>query len=54
MLEPGEEKNVTFTLGAEELGIWDYEMKYVLEPGRVSVFAGSSSEKTIKTGFEIV
>lgn len=53
-LEAGEEKRVTFVLGAEELGVWDYEMKYVLEPGRVSVFVGTSSADVLKTELEII
>lgn len=34
-----------FTLGAEDLGFWtnDAAGQYVVEPGRIDVYAGSSS-----------
>ncbi|WP_326794487.1 glycoside hydrolase family 3 C-terminal domain-containing protein [Streptomyces sp. NBC_01808] len=44
-LGPGEKRTVRFTLGAEDLGFWtnDAAGQYVVEPGRIDVYAGSSS-----------
>ncbi|AKH81029.1 glycoside hydrolase [Streptomyces sp. CNQ-509] len=44
-LGPGEKRTVRFTLGAEDLGFWtnDTAGRYVVEPGRIDVYAGSSS-----------
>ena len=38
---PGEEKTVTFRLGEKELGFWDDEKTYVVEPGRFKVWVGA-------------
>ncbi|RFM28501.1 glycoside hydrolase family 3 N-terminal domain-containing protein [Deminuibacter soli] len=42
-LKSGGEGTVQFTLGAEELALWNREMKHVVEPGWFTVMAGSSS-----------
>ncbi len=43
-LEPGEEKQVTFTIKPKDLQILDQNMKRVVESGKFKVFVGSSSE----------
>lgn len=43
-LEPGEEQTVRFTLTPQELGLWDREMRFVVEPGMFTVMIGASSE----------
>ncbi|MCS7222076.1 MAG: glycoside hydrolase family 3 N-terminal domain-containing protein [Anaerolineae bacterium] len=54
-LEPGEKKTVTFTLSASQLGFYNREMEFVVEPGAIEVMIGSSSEDIRLTGkFEIV
>ncbi|MGE0354117.1 MAG: glycoside hydrolase family 3 C-terminal domain-containing protein [Gemmatimonadales bacterium] len=42
-LRPGEEREVTFRLGSEELGLFDRRMRRVVEPGRFQVWVGASS-----------
>ncbi|AUH42564.1 glycoside hydrolase family 3 N-terminal domain-containing protein [Streptomyces sp. CMB-StM0423] len=44
-LGPGEKRTMRFTLGAEDLGFWtnDAAGQYVVEPGRIDVYVGSSS-----------
>ncbi|HCC70932.1 MAG TPA: hypothetical protein DEQ09_07270 [Bacteroidales bacterium] len=42
-LEPGEEKEVEFTLGFDELSMLDASMKRLVEPGRLRIMIGSSS-----------
>ncbi len=49
-LQPGESRRVTFRLGPEELGMYDAEMTYKVEPGVFEVQVGSSSEDIRLTG----
>lgn len=42
-LEPGEERTVSFRLGPQELGLWDKNMKFCVEPGSFKVMIGASS-----------
>jgi beta-glucosidase len=53
-LQPGEKRLVEFTLTREELGFYNREMRFVVEPGKVRVFVGNSSEGGLESGFEIV
>ena len=43
-LQPGEEKEVTFTLRPQDLAIWDKNMKFQVEPGTFKVMVGASSK----------
>jgi beta-xylosidase len=43
-LAPGEACTVTFTLQMSQLGFYDREMRFVVEPGHVDVMIGSSSD----------
>jgi beta-glucosidase len=53
-LKPGETQRVEFTLGPEQLGFYNREMKYVVEPGEFKVMVGSSSEDVIEKSFSVV
>ncbi len=54
-LQPGERRTVTFTLYANQLGVYDEAMTYALQPGIVDVMVGSSSRDLPLSGtFEIV
>jgi len=53
-LKPGQKKTVTFILSIAQLGFYNKDMKYVVEPGTIKVMLGSSSEDIRLTGeFEI-
>ncbi len=53
-LLPGEEKTVDFMLTPQELGLWDKNNNFVVEPGSFTVMIGSSSEDIRLTGaFEV-
>lgn len=53
-LEPGESKKVTFTLTPQNLGLWNIDNKFVVEPGGFEVQVGSSSQDIKLSGrFEI-
>lgn len=41
-LQPGEEKEVSIIIPYSELGIWNIDMKYVVEPGKFNIKVGRS------------
>lgn len=47
MVNPGESKDVTFTLGYRDLGLWNRNMEYVTEPGEFELMIGKSSEDIV-------
>jgi beta-glucosidase len=52
-LEPGEERVVTFTLGPADLGFYDQDMQWVIEPGAFSVWVGPSSVEGSEGSFVV-
>jgi beta-glucosidase len=53
-LRQGEERRVTFRLDMSQLAFYDRDMQFVVEPGRVQVMVGSSSEDVrLMESFEI-
>jgi beta-glucosidase len=55
LLKPGEARTIAFTLGPDDLALWNREMKFVVEPGIFSVMIGSSSEDIrLKGEFEVL
>ncbi len=52
-LKPGETRTLTFRLGPEQLGFWNQQMKYVVEPGSFDVYAGGSSVGGVESSFEV-
>lgn len=44
VFNPGETKNVRISLKVQDLGLWNAQMKYVVEPGAFIVQVGSSSK----------
>jgi beta-glucosidase len=53
-LRPGESRRVTFTLGPRELGFYDGNMRFAVEPGKFNVTVGTSSEGGLESNFEII
>src|SRR5215204_4333244 len=47
-LQPGEEQTVTFTLDRSDFGFYDNRGRFVVEPGRIDVYAGNSSAADLK------
>jgi beta-glucosidase len=43
-LEKGETKTVKFNLNSDDLGMYDRNMEWIVEPGNFDIFIGSSSE----------
>jgi beta-glucosidase len=52
-LNPGEKMDVIFTLGEEELGIWNSEMEFCVEPGNVKIFVGGNSQDNLEITYTI-
>ena len=53
-LKPGEEKEVSFVLTPQDLGLWNRDNCFVVEPGGFTVMVGSSSEDIrLKGRFEV-
>ena len=54
-LQPGETKNIQFTLHPEDLEILDINMNWNVEPGEFEVRIGASSEDIkLKKSFRII
>jgi beta-glucosidase len=53
-LQPGETKRIEFLLGAEQLGFWNRQMRFAVEPGEFKVMVGSNSEDLIEASFEVL
>lgn len=47
-LEPGEQKEVSFSLEKEELGFYNNNLEYVVEPGDFEIMVGNSSNNVKK------
>jgi beta-glucosidase len=52
-LKPGEARTVDFALTAKELGLYNRDMKFVVEPGKFRVFVGGSSVGGLEGEFEV-
>jgi beta-glucosidase len=53
-LQPAEKRRVEFTLRPAELGFYNRDMRFAVEPGRFKAFAGTSSEGGLEAVVEIV
>jgi beta-glucosidase len=53
-IEKGETKKVEFTLTADELSVWNREMKRVVEPGDFEVMVGGNSADLQKLSFKVL
>ncbi len=52
-LKPGESKEVTFTISANDLKFYNSELKFVAEPGDFKVFIGGNSRDVKEAGFTL-
>lgn len=50
-LQPGESKEISFTLTAEELKFYNSQLKWDWESGKFNVFIGTNSKDVVKTAF---
>jgi beta-glucosidase len=49
-LQPGECKTIRFNLHTNQLGLYDDEMRYMVQPGLIEVFVGRSAKDLPLTG----
>ncbi|HEV8459268.1 MAG TPA: glycoside hydrolase family 3 C-terminal domain-containing protein, partial [Gaiellaceae bacterium] len=49
-LDAGETRRITFRVPVGQLGFYDRDMNYVVEPGAIEVFLGQSSAETVLVG----
>ena len=52
-LESRESRQVSFELGEDELGLWNSEMRWVVEPGEFEVRMGGDSTATLSASFTV-
>ena len=52
-LGPGEMRTVTFTLDRSDVGFYDNRGKFVVEAGRIDVYAGASSKAELTQSFTV-
>src|SRR5437879_7012799 len=52
-LKPGEARTVDFQLTPKELGLYNKDMKFVVEPGKFRVFVGGSSVGGLEAEFDV-
>ena len=52
-LEPGESKVISFTLGKDELGFYNNQGEYLVEPGKFDIMVGGNSQETLNDSFEL-
>jgi beta-glucosidase len=52
-LKSGERKPVEFRLSSAELGLYNRENRFVVEPGEFKIFVGTSSEGGLESGFTV-
>jgi beta-glucosidase len=52
-LRQGETRTVRFTIGPEQLGLYDAAMRWVVEPGRFTVYVGGSSADGVEASFVV-
>jgi beta-glucosidase len=52
-LAPGKNQTVSFNLDASDFGFYDNSGKFVVEPGRIDVYAGDSSTADLTKSFDV-
>jgi beta-glucosidase len=52
-LAPGETQTISFQLDRSDFGFWDNGGRFVVEPGRIDVYAGDSSAASLTQSFNV-
>ncbi|MEJ2628169.1 MAG: glycoside hydrolase family 3 N-terminal domain-containing protein, partial [bacterium] len=52
-LSPGENRIINFNLFSSDLGFFNKDLKFTVEPGAFKVFLGTNSENTLEKDFEL-
>jgi beta-glucosidase len=54
MLQPGESKEIVFTLSAKDLSFYRRDMTFGTEPGKFIVYVGTNSRDVKQLEFELI
>ena len=54
MLGPGESQTIELAIPPRRLGLYDQDMRFVVEPGRFRVYVGPNSAEGLESRFEVV
>jgi beta-glucosidase len=52
-LAPGEQRTITFKIDRSDFGFYDNSGRFVVEPGRIDLYAGNSSKATMRQSFTV-
>ena len=52
-LRPGQSRQVSFNIDRSDFGYYDNDGDFVVEPGRIDLYAGNSSRATLTKSFEV-
>jgi beta-glucosidase len=52
-LDPGQSRTVGFTIDRSDFGFYDNQGHYVVEPGRIELYAGDSSKASLREDFRV-
>lgn len=52
-LQPGDSKEITFTIDRSDFGFYDNRGRFVVEPGQIELYAGDSSQASDKATFTV-
>jgi beta-glucosidase len=52
-LQPGERRTLTFPLDRRDFGFYDNQGRFLVEPGRIDVYAGDSSTADLTRSFTV-
>ncbi|GAA2140050.1 glycoside hydrolase family 3 N-terminal domain-containing protein [Nocardioides koreensis] len=52
-LDPGESRTVSFTIDRSDFGFYDNRGHFVVEPGRIELYAGDSSSASLRRTFTV-
>lgn len=53
-LRPGESRQVRFAIDKSDFGFWDNDGKFLVEPGKIELYAGDSSRATLTKSFQVM
>jgi beta-glucosidase len=52
-LQPGQSREVSFTVDRSDFGFYDNDGKFRVEPGTIALYAGASSRAALTKSFEV-
>jgi beta-glucosidase len=53
-LKKGESKKIAFTIAIDDLKFYNYNLKWIAEPGDFEVMIGTNSEQVNKANFKLL